>query len=98
MSENEETQKVINEETEKIHRESMQKIDTEAILGESPPPPKEITMDPKLATFIHKHHVRFSMWNKANGNTNFPIIKDQQGEYRWLNRYERRNLLLVKKK
>ncbi len=52
--------------------------------------PNQVTMDAKLAEFIQKHHVRFAMWNKANGNSQPPILKDKDGEYRWINRKERR--------
>ncbi len=57
----------------------------------------EQQMDPKLAAFIQKHQARFSMWAKANGNVNFPVALDKDGEYRWLNRDERRRLQKIRK-
>lgn len=48
--------------------------------------------DPKLAAFFNKYLVRCKMWAKANGNVKFPIVKDEQGDYHWLNRAQRRKL------
>jgi hypothetical protein len=41
--------------------------------------------------FVKRNHARASMFVKANGHTNLPIIKTAEG-YTWLNRKQRRTL------
>lgn len=50
-------------------------------------------MDPKLIEFMQRYQKAMSAWAQEHGNVNFPILRNKEtGEYRWVNRAERRKM------
>ncbi len=53
---------------------------------------KEFTAEElEYIAFIKKHRDRCAMWARANGNTNFPIIRTENGLV-WVSRSTRRKM------
>lgn len=51
-----------------------------------------MTDDEKFKQFALENQDKIKMWFKDHGNPNIPVIKNEQGEFIWLNREKRRKI------